>query len=147
METLTSSNFYWGKQITQTDFSKLFRQGLPLGKAGLYCRWGFALDPFCLHPMSLLSCTENSVPVQRDPFPNRRVLGSYCSLTKGSDLPKSGSTSLSARERISTCCPSQPLSQISISRLFQAQENLAGLLGSNLSLLEIPEAHSLHNAN
>lgn len=81
-------------------------------------------------------------------FPKLTSLGFNCSLTKRSPPPQSGSISLSICGRISTCrCPSQPLSWISVSRPFQAQGNLAALFGSSLSLLEIPEAHSLHDAN
>lgn len=69
-------------------------------------------------------------------------------LIKGSPPPQSGSISLPACKIISTCCSTrQPLSWMSVSRPFQAQGNLAGWFGSSLSLLEIPEAHSFHNAN
>lgn len=97
------------------------------------------------HVSVVLQTILNPVQFHPELFPKLTSWGPNCSLTNCSPS-QSRIISLSACERISTC-PSQPSSWISVSRPFQAQGNLAGLFGSSQNLLEIPETHSLHNAN
>lgn len=123
----------------------------------LVCRrWALLQTEGCVSSLvPILACVSMVLqtlpsPVQFHPELLAKLTssGPHCSLTKGSPPPRSQSISLSACERISTGgCISQPLSWISISRPFQAPGSLAGLFGSSLSLLQIPEAHSLHKAN
>lgn len=146
METLTSSDFTEERKPPGINLSEVFRC-LILSRGGALlqmkmCIW--SLVPTS-HVSVVLQTFLNPVQFHLELFPKLTSLGPHSPLTNCPPY-QSRHISLSACERASTC-PSQPSSWISVSRPFQAPGNLARLFGSSLNLLEIPEAHSLHNAN
>lgn len=111
--------------------SSVYHQGqLPHPKTG----WFIHCSRTCLALLELLQKPTASGP--------------YFSFVKGSSRSPVPNHFLSFYKRINVgYCPRQPLSWVSICRPFQARGSLAGIFGSSPSLLEIPEAHSLPNAN